>query len=213
MGRAEDLFLRIKHRGADEISRMIREQIVEELFLDYKRAATVAPFGKLDSSDRKNLSKAIAGFANSEGGIIVWGVDCRQNPPYGDVPTSPVPISNPTAFKSLLEGAVTGVTIPAHSGVENIALQIIGQSDGFVVTYIPVGMHVPYRTLGDREEYYIRAGSNFYPTPHAVLAGLFGRAPHPELNIIVQFLRADGTHTPNRSNCSAPLLMLSLIHI
>jgi hypothetical protein len=187
MGRAEELFLRIKHGGATEISRMITEEEVEELFLDYKRAATVTPFRKLDVSDRKNLAKAIAGFANSEGGVIVWGVDCRQNPPHGDVPTGPIPITNPNAFKSLLEGSITGLTLPAHPGVENVVLQINGQTDGFVVTHIPVGLNVPYRTLGDREEYYIRAGSNFVPTPHAVLAGLFGRAPHPELEIVVKY--------------------------
>jgi hypothetical protein len=31
-----------------------------------------------------------------------------------------------------------------------------------------------------------------------VLAGLFGRAPHPELNIIVRFRTAEGTATPSR---------------
>jgi hypothetical protein len=53
------------------------------------------------------------------------------------------------------------------------------------VNAIAAGMHVPYRTLGDKEEYYIRAGSNFLPTPHAVLAGLFGRVPYPDLQILV----------------------------
>ncbi len=187
MGRAEELFLRIKHAGATEIDRMIDDEVVEELFLDYKRAATVDPFQKLDVSDRKNLAKAIAGFANSEGGVIVWGVDCRQNPPHGDVPTKPIPITNPNAFKSLLEGSLTGLTLPAHPGVENVSLQIKGRNDGFVVTHIPAGLNVPYRTLVGGEEYYIRAGSNFVPTPHAVLAGLFGRAPHPELEVIVKY--------------------------
>jgi hypothetical protein len=166
---------------------MITQQVVEELFLDYKRAATVTPFPRLDASDRRNLAKAIAGFANSEGGVIVWGVDCRPNPPYGDVPTGAIPITNPNAFKSLLEGSITGLTLPAHRGVENVVLQITGQTDGFVVTHIPVGLNVPYRTLVDKQEYYIRAGSNFIPTPHAVLAGLFGRAPHPELEIVIKY--------------------------
>ena len=81
MGRAEELFRRIKSGGANEIDRMVAEPVVEELFLDYKLAATVAPFTKLDPSDSKNFSKAIAGFANSEGGIVIGQVDCRQNPP------------------------------------------------------------------------------------------------------------------------------------
>lgn len=89
MGRAEDLFLRIKKRGADEILRMVREKITEELFLDYKRSATDDTFAKLHRDDLKNFGKPIAGFANSEGGVIVWGVDCRRDPPNGDVPTGP----------------------------------------------------------------------------------------------------------------------------
>ena len=196
MGRAEELFLRIKHHGAAEISRMISQQVVEELFLDYKGAATTAPFTRLDASDRKNLAKAISGFANSEGGVIIWGVDCRPSPPNGDVPTEARPISNTTAFKSLLQNAITGVTLPAHSQVENIALPISGGTDGFVVTHVPIGFHVPYRTLGDKEEYYIRAGSNFAPTPHSVLAGLFGRAPHPSLELLVRLFPIEGIPTP-----------------
>jgi Putative DNA-binding domain len=194
MARAEELFLRIKQGGAAEIERMIQDKVVEELFLDYKRAATSTPFRTLDPSDRKNLAKAIAGFANSEGGIIVWGVDCKPNPPYGDVPLDrPVPIADPNAFKSLLEGAITGVTLPSHPNVDNLVLLIEKQTGGFVVTYIPPGLNVPYRTLVDKEEYYIRAGSSFHPTPHAVLAGLFGRAPHPQLELAVLFRSPQAT--------------------
>ena len=39
-----------------------------------------------------------------------------------------------------------------------------GRQDGFVATLIPIGMHVRCRTLGDKEAYYIRAGSSFVPT-------------------------------------------------
>ncbi len=198
MGRAEELFGRVKHGGAAEIQQMIQLQEVEELFLDYKRAATLDPFKKLDYSDRKNLSRAVAGFANSEGGVIIWGVDCRQNPPNGDVPTGAIPISNPTAFRSLLEGALSGVTLPPHSGVENVALEIAGSSEGFVATYVPIGLNVPYRTLVEKEEYLIRSGSNFSPTPHAVLAGLFGRIQHPNLNIHLRLENVSGRTKPNR---------------
>ena len=33
----------------------------------------------------KNLSKAISGFGNSEGGVLVWGVDCSRDLEDGDV--------------------------------------------------------------------------------------------------------------------------------
>ena len=48
------------------------------------------------------------------------------------------------------------------------------------MTLIPSGTHAPYQTVGDLS-YYIRAGSNFAKTPHAVLAGMFGRRPQPSI--------------------------------
>jgi hypothetical protein len=189
MGRAEELFVRIRDGGASQIHAMIAAPVVEELFLDYKQSSTTLPNTRLSDDDRKNIAKAISGFGNSEGGIIVWGVDCRQTP-QGDIPRTAVPISDALAFKTLLDGAVGGLTLPAHSGVENIHL-LDGQGPGgFVVTHIPSGTSAPYRTLHPQQEYYIRAGSTFLPTPHGVLAGLFGRTPQP---IVVPVLRYRNT--------------------
>jgi hypothetical protein len=168
MGRAEELFLRIKEGGAEEIHAMIKAKVVEELFLDYKRSSTRLPGPKLSDDDRKNLAKAIAGFGNSEGGVVVWGVDCRHTD-EGDVPTEAVPISSPLALKTLFDGAIGGLTLPAHSGVENAAVPH-RTGEGFVITHVPIGLNVPYQTLYPKQEYYIRAGSAFQPTPHNVLA-------------------------------------------
>jgi hypothetical protein len=192
MGRAEELFGRIRAGGAAEVHRMIAAPVVEELFLDYKRASTTLPSAKLSEDDRKNLGKAIAGFANSEGGVIVWGVDCRHTV-HGDVPTGPAPITQPVALKTLIDGALGGLTLPAHSGVENLALEDTPRTEGFVITHIPIGLHVPYQALYPRQEYYIRAGSSFLPTPHAVLAGLFGRAPQPNVAPVIRFNVAEGS--------------------
>jgi hypothetical protein len=51
---------------------------------------------------------------------------------------------------------------------------------GFVVTHIPKSYLVPHQCVRPMQ-YYMRAGSNFEPVPHAVLAGMFGRRPHPHL--------------------------------
>jgi hypothetical protein len=145
------------------------------LFLDYKRSADEGAGRTLSNRDRSNLAKAISGFGNSEGGVILWGVDCRNDSTAGDVPTGLVRIQNPTRFKSWLEQATTGLTVPPHDGVRHHAIP-----EGFVVTLIPSGMHAPYQTVGDLS-YYIRAGSNFARTPNAVLSGLFGRRPQPSI--------------------------------
>jgi schlafen family protein len=205
MGRALELFIRLRARGAAEVERMIDDAVVEELFLDYKRSSTPLPGSSLHEDDKKNFAKAISGFANSEGGVIVWGVDCRQTKD-GDVPTKAVPITQPIALKTLLDGALGALTLPSHSAVENIPLLHAADGDGFVVTYIPVGMHVPYQALYPRADYYIRAGSNFLPTPHSVLAGMFGRTPQPNVVPIITLQTPDLT-MPNLEEALVCLIL------
>jgi hypothetical protein len=175
MSRAQDLFDRLTGGGEAAVLAFIAEPVTEELFLDYKRSADNGAGTALNNRDRSNLAKAISGFGNSEGGVIVWGVDCRSDPSRGDVPTGPVPIQNPIRFKSWLEQATTGLTVPPHDGVRHHAI-----SGGFVASLIPSGQHAPYQMAAD-SSYYIRAGSSFSKVPHAVLAGLFGRRPQPSI--------------------------------
>lgn len=178
MSRAEQLFAQIQAGGAGWIEQMVTDQVTEELFLDYKQSATSLPSTRLADDDRKNLAKAISGFGNSDGGVIVWGVRCRTGP-SGDVPDRIVPIANPLQFKTLIDGQVGGLTLPPHTGVESISLQRPGQPDGFVVTHIPPGTSAPFVTTFPNQKYYLRSGSSFGQVPHGVLAGMFGRRPQP----------------------------------
>jgi hypothetical protein len=108
MSRAQDLFDQLVTGGEPEVLSFINQPITEELFLDYKRSADNGAGTTLHNNDRANLARAISGFGNSEGGIIVWGVDCRNDPNRGDIPTQPIRIQNPIRFKSWLDNA----TIP-----------------------------------------------------------------------------------------------------
>jgi schlafen family protein len=110
--RAKDLFEQFVVGGEETIDRFIAEEISEELFIDYKRSSSDGNEKKLSQTDRENFARAIAGFGNSEGGIIVWGVDCRTDPERGDVPSGKYPLQNPKRFVSYLEGASSGCTLP-----------------------------------------------------------------------------------------------------
>ena len=131
MSRAEELYERLVTGGEAEVLSFISQPITEELFLDYKRSADDGAGRTLHTNDKSNLAKAISGFGNSEGGVIVWGVDCRPDLIRGDVPTAPVQIQNPVQFKTLLEQATTGLTVPPHAGVRHKEIL-----PGFVVTLI-----------------------------------------------------------------------------
>lgn len=182
MGRAEDLFAQIKKRGEHTIDELIADAQAENLWLDFKRAGNDGKGSKLSDSDWKNYAKALSGFANSDGGVVLWGVACASDPVLGDVPTGKVPIENPARFVSWLENAASACTVPAVPNAEHFAFESSSNA-GFVATLIPssgVAPHQCIRPTGTLA-YYIRAGSNFMQTPHAVLAGMFGRRPQPEV--------------------------------
>ncbi len=176
--RAQDIFNKIKSEGIKVIDYYIKSRKEEELFLDFKRSANDGKSTILEQTDRNNLAKAISGFANSEGGIIIWGVDCSKDFSGADVAKAKKPIKNIDRFVSLLQGAISGCTIPPHTKVENYSIKGKRKSEGYAVTFIPKSDTAPHQTVYNNQ-YYIRAGSNFVPTPHAVLAGMFGRRPQP----------------------------------
>lgn len=180
MSRAEEIFEKLKREGEAAIDELIMIRQSEELFLDFKRSANNGRGPKvLHETDRNNLAKAISGFGNSEGGVIIWGVDASPDADYADVANAKKPIENISRFVSWLEGTVSGRTVPPHIGIQNYPIDI-GSGKGFVATLITKSERAPHQAIPE-QKYYMRAGSNFVPVPHAVLAGMFGRRPQPEL--------------------------------
>jgi len=184
MERAEDIFNKIKADGLKAIDEFIVTRKSEELFLDFKRSSDNGSGKSLSQNDRDNLAKAISGFGNSEGGVIVWGVDCSSDNNNADVAKAKVLITDVKRFVSLIENAISGCTVPSHSGVRNHYISIDDKDNGYVITYIPKSENTPHQVIR-KNQYYMRAGSNFEPVPHSVLAGMFGR--RPQAKIIHQF--------------------------
>ena len=182
-GRAADLFAAFIGGGEATIQRYIDEQISEELFIDYKRVTKEGASSKLEQPDKENYARAISGFANSEGGVIVWGVDCRNDPQRGDVPSAKYPIQKVKRFISYLENATSGCVLPPHDGVRHHLVEVSGRDDGFVVTFVPKSMFAPHQCIVGRykDRYYVRVGSNFEMAPYGLLAGMFGRQPVPNV--------------------------------
>lgn len=191
MGRAEDLFARLKIDGVRAIDEFITTRASEELFLDFKRSADDGKGRSLHQNDANNLSKMISAFGNSSGGVVVWGVECSKDRASGaDVATAKHPLQDVPKFVSLLQSAVSGRSLPAHPTVQHHGIALPGGSMGFVATLIPETTLAPLQSVFD-SRYYIRVGSDCLPAPHGVLAGMFGRKPVPNLFLVLG-------HTPPR---------------
>lgn len=185
MSRAEDIFQKLIYFGEDAIDDFIVNLQTEELFLDFKQAVSTGKNGtSLHKDDRKNLAKGISGFGNSEGGVIVWGVECSRDCDIGDVAKAKVKVRNVHRFLSWLENAISGCTIPSHNRLRNHIISVDKNGDGFVATYIPKSELAPLMTtMGNN--IYIRSGSNNVPAPYSVIAGMFGKRPQPNVELII----------------------------
>lgn len=179
MGRAEEIFDKLVVQGEPAIDEMIARRATEELFLDFKRSADNGEGTKFHPRDRENLARAISGFGNSEGGVVIWGVECSPDSTGADVARAKVTIADPARFVAWLESAMGGCTIPAHVGVRHHGITI-QDGRGFAATLVPQSDHMPHQIAGDYR-YLMRVGSNFSPVSHGLLSGMFGRAPRPKL--------------------------------
>ncbi len=163
----------LRNNGVQEIDHLIGLGEQESFYIDFKEVATKLSDNKLNDSDRKNYAKAISGFANTSGGLLVWGV--KDN---GSGNFSKREIENPEKFVSLLNNEVSLLTLPPQKEVNSFAIKD-SNNKGFVITEIPKYYFSPVQVITGIKDiqyrYYIRSGSSFAPANHDLLTGLYNR--------------------------------------
>jgi hypothetical protein len=151
----------------------------EDLHLDFKTVA--AP--TLSPDDRRNLAIALSGFANSDGGIIVWGVDARLNSQGVDCASALVEVPNVQLCLTKLNEFTGQCVSPLVDGVNHRAIETTGGA-GFCASLIPASQSGPHMAKCREDRYYKRSGSVFYRLEHFDLEDLFGRRPKPALHLV-----------------------------
>jgi hypothetical protein len=125
----EELFSRLQ--DANAIRMLIG--MTEDLHLDCK----IWP--KEDDAQRV-LAKALCGFANAEGGVLVIGLQAKPSPGKNDpdLIDKAVPVGDAVAVKSRIENLVGQIVEPSIEGVKvAVVAEAPNSSAGFVVVRIP----------------------------------------------------------------------------
>jgi hypothetical protein len=129
----------------------------EGLYLEFKMKKDRS-HGNLEDSDRRQFSRALSGFANSDGGILVWGMETDKN-------------SYAHALKPIVDGVQLEVIAGSRAG------------EGYVKCLIPASDKTPHRAMLAEREYFRRTTEGFYRLEHFDLEDMFGRRPRPVLLI------------------------------
>ncbi len=56
---------------------MITDRVKEDLYLEFKQKHD-SSHAQLENDDKSNFSRALSGFANSDGGILIWGIETNK---------------------------------------------------------------------------------------------------------------------------------------
>lgn len=155
-----------------DIQRLIDQEVEENIHLDYKAS------GSLSQEDRKKieLTKDISAFANSDGGIIVYGVSEKENKPL-DFSF----IDGNLFTKEWLENIITSIR-PRINGIKIFPLRKDGEiTKSIYVVKIPRSDNAPHMARDSR--YYKRYNFKSVPMEEYEVKDLYSRKAIPDIQI------------------------------
>lgn len=156
----------------------------ENLYLEFK-TITHADLSWRD--DRKNFAKALSGFANSSGGLIIWGVKATKNSEGIDCACGGSEIKSISLFLSKLNEFTGTFVTPIVDDVKHKKIETSNDS-GFAITIIPQSDSGPHMADAGEDRYYKRSGDSFYKMEHFDIEDMFGRRKKPKLSLYTDII-------------------------
>ena len=158
----------------ESLKKFIQDNQTEALYVEYKSET-------LDniSGMRENLGKALSGFANSAGGILIFGIkEVGQNKNKHYLSD---PILDINKFHQKIQENLSRLVA---SNVPNVETKKIEDDieKGYIIVLIPRSENSPHQRIEDKK-YYRRSGESFVPMEHFELENMFGRTTKPVLEV------------------------------
>tara|TARA_R100000306_G_C4351173_1_gene130210 strand:+ start:27 stop:1067 length:1041 start_codon:yes stop_codon:yes gene_type:complete len=193
-----DIFERLKSEGINVIKEMIESEFQESLILDFKADLPhpADPFfsnegKKLTKTGRKVIAKAASAFANSMGGVLIIGVDCRVIDGI-DCAQRMTPISHLDRALSTINNELHSLTVPSIIGIEAISVHD-GKNSGIIAVFIPRTERRPHRSnAADARSYFKRSGTSTVEMEHYEIEDAFFSNQSPDLKAALS-LRSAGS--------------------
>lgn len=189
-----DLYDRLIEEGETGILRLIEERAQEGLQLDFKQKGRPS-HGAFEDNDKKILAKAVSGFANSAGGLIVWGVNAEKVDGVDCAQPPAAPIAHIERFASEAATLVGQLIQPKHDGVHITPIPTSSNDgSGFLLICVERSERRPHRSEAKgQKQYFKRAGDSFFEMEHYDIEDAFSRTATAQ--IAVRISSAGQMHT------------------
>jgi hypothetical protein len=183
----------------EDLQRLIDTDERESETLEYKRSSK-----PLQPVDRKELAKDISAFANSSGGLIVYGIatdpEDKTKPTHLE-PILPANIDAIHLAQGAIEHPIVGIrtkTFPAKPDIPQALL-----------LDIPASAIAPHQVI-TTHRYYHRQGVESVPMGHGLVELYFGRRTSAILRPIVVSNQSGGGHVHVHRTFSVTLGLLNV---
>lgn len=179
----EALYQELLKGGAEAIEKLVSENRQESVELEFKTKEN-ASHGQAEKSDRRNVGVTISAFANSMGGLLIWGIEARKNEDGVDCAQKLRPIKGIERFKSEIVRLISQAVTPMHEGifVESIASKEESDS-GFLLVHVLRSERRPHRCEFVEKQYFKRIGDSSRAMEHYDVEDSFKRLVVPTLNV------------------------------
>lgn len=192
-----DLFERLQQEGEAGIQRLVDERTQEMVTLDFKLKADPTK-GAFDKEDRATLGRLLSAFANSAGGLLVWGIDARKVDGV-DCAQSAVPIHDIARFQSEALGQVGQLLQPRHDGIYIAHVPSAQAGAGYLLVFVERSERRPHRCEAkDRKQYFKRSGDSTFEMEHYDVEDAFRRAVMPSLQIECRSQKGSTATSPGK---------------
>lgn len=205
-------------RTWDDVRALVERGEPETEHLEFKLRF---PAGEdIGSYVRNTIARTLAAFANTNGGVLVLGIETTIKGTPEDRASAVRPIPNVEELASRLQENLPQLVEPAIQIDVRVVQGVSGQ--GVVLIHVPKGMRGPYRTMGpgERNRFFKRWGAQSVLMDMEDLSTSFARqsrllpSPRPQMSssekgdLLVRYLRAgEPLHIHNPvSDSYAPLI-------
>ncbi|MCA3271745.1 MAG: ATP-binding protein [Roseomonas sp.] len=205
----QELFDALIEGGERAILAMIDGREQETVTLEFKTINDPSS-GRMDRGDRKNLGKTLSAFANSQGGLQIWGVLARRGPgDEVDCARGPKPIANIERLKSDVMTLIGEILSPRHDGI--IVASINSESHpgtGYLLIKVDRSERRPHMSRApDDGRYYRRAGGATFPMEHGDLEDAFNRRRVATLELVYEWRPGLNMVSGTRTTCDTQIIV------